>query len=202
MMREVHFVWLEGYLEEPAARKLLHCAALDARHAVFKVAGSNSRFWERVPDRNKTAKAGLTVFGLADLEQEPCAMKVLRKHLPDGKEPAFVLRLAVRMLESWLLADVERMAAFLGAPASKLPVNPDLLDHPKRELVNLARRYASKALKDDLVPEPGHTGIAGKGYRPRIEEFILRHWRPKVAARNSESLRRAMVALDTLAGQP
>jgi hypothetical protein len=202
MKNQVHFVWLEGVLEESAARRLLSSVALDASQAVFKVAGSNSAFWQRVPDRNSTAKAGLKVVALADLEQEPCPCAMIQTHLPHGAVPGFVLRLAVRMLESWLLADSEKMAAFLGVPLSKMPSNPDGLDHPKRELVNLARRHSSKRLKDDLVPEEGHTGIVGKGYRPRMEEYIQKHWRPQVAARNSESLRSALAALKKLATTP
>lgn len=109
MKKQVHFVWLEGVLEESAAKKLLACCRLDAEQAIFKVAGSNSTFWSRVKDRNASAEAGLIVVGLADLEQEPCARGQIRKHLPKGAASGFVLRLAVRMLESWLLADADKM---------------------------------------------------------------------------------------------
>lgn len=199
MKKQVHFVWLEGVLEESAARKLLACSPLNADEAVFKVAGSNSIFWSRVKGRNASAEAGLIIFGLADLERESCAGNLIRRHLPKGPADGFVLRLAVRMLESWLLADVEKMAAFLGAPVAKMPPNPDELAHAKRELVNLARRHSPHRIQEDLVPEVGHSGIVGKGYRTRMEEYIRKHWRPKVAAERSDSLRRALAALEKLA---
>ncbi|MBL9183811.1 MAG: hypothetical protein JNN17_16850 [Verrucomicrobiaceae bacterium] len=199
MKKQVHFVWLEGVLEEAAARKILACTGFDVEGAVFKVAGSNSTFWQRIKDRNASAEAGLVVVGFADLEQDPCAVGLIRKHLPHGVAPGFVLRIAVRMLESWLMADAEKMAAFLHAPISKLPANPDEIDHPKRELVNLARRHSNRRVQEDMVPEAGHTGIVGKGYRTQMENYIEKHWRPRAAAKRSESLRRALAALENLA---
>ena len=198
-MKAVDFVWLEGVMEEPAARRLLAEVPLDAARATYKVAGGNSQFWARVPARNASANAGLLVVALADLEQEPCAGVLFDQHLPDGRAPGFILRLAVRMLESWLLADTESMARFLGAPAGKLPKNPDSLEHPKKEIVTLARRHSSQSLRRDLVPEEGHSGIVGPGYRPRMEDFILKRWRPQTARKRSPSLHRALAALERLA---
>jgi hypothetical protein len=199
MSKRVDFVWLEGFLEEPVARRLLPVAALDTNQAVFKVAGGNALFWDRMKDRNASAGAGLVVVALGDLEQEKCAPGLLKKHLPRGSAHSLVVRIAVRMLESWLLADVDTMAAFLGAPLAKLPMNPDELENPKLVIVNLARRHGSKTLRADLVPETGSMGIVGKGYRPRMEDYIRRKWRPLVAAQRSESLRRALRALKELA---
>lgn len=195
------FVWLEGVMEEPVARRLFAEVALDTHRAMFTVAGSNSRFWSRIPDRNASANAGLFVVAFGDLEQEPCATALFKKHLPHGRSPGFILRLAVRMLESWLLADAESMARFLGAPESKVPRNPDKLVHPKKELVTLARRHASHSLRRDLVPEEGHSGVVGPGYRPRMEDFILKRWRPQTARRRSPSLDRALAALEDIAAQ-
>jgi hypothetical protein len=198
-MKAVDFVWLEGVIEEAVARRLLAEVSLDTACATFAIAGSNSRFWSRVPARNASAKAGLLVFALGDLEQEPCASALFKKHLPRGHSPGFVLRLAVRMLESWLLADAESMAQFLAAPERRLPREPDTLAHPKKELVTLARRHAPYALRRDLVPEEGHSGIVGPGYRPRIEDFICKRWCPQTARRRSPSLDRALTALESVA---
>ncbi len=199
MSREVDFVWLEGYLEEPVARKLLAGADLHGENTLYKVAGGTGSFWKRVIDRNESAKAGLVVVALGDLEQESCPGQVIRQHLPTGTCERFALRLAVRMLESWLLADVAAVSRYFGAPLAKIPSDPDSLTHPKLELVNLVRRYGSTAVKRDVVPETGLSGIVGKGYRPRMEEFVTDHWDPARAARNSASLRRANAALARLA---
>lgn len=199
MSRAVHFVWLEGQLEEPAARRILAEVSLDAREATFKVAGGHGRFWARARSYNEAARSGLLLVGLADLEQVPCAGALLTQHLPEGVERGFILRLAVRMLESWLFADLERMAAFLHAPRTKLPKEPDKELHPKRQLVTLARRYSPAALRRELVPEEGHSGIVGPGYRPCIEAFIANDWRPQSARKRSPSLDRALTALERAA---
>jgi len=199
MSRSVNFVWLEGQLEEPASRRLLAEVPLDASSAMFKVAGGHGKFWARARSFDAAAHTGLLIVGLADLEQEPCAGGLLAEHLPSKRAETFILRIAVRMLESWLFADRERMAAFLHAPENKLPADPDRETHPKRQLVQLARRHAPAGLRRDLVPEEGHSGIVGPGYRPRVEQFIVDRWRPQVARRRSPSLDRALAALERAA---
>jgi hypothetical protein len=98
------------------------------------------------------------------------------------------------MLESWFLAD-DSMADFLRISGALLPRNPDTETNPKRTLVNLARRSRSARLRSDLVPEEESSGIVGKGYTPRMIEFIERHWRPNRAQHRSESLCRALAAI-------
>ena len=49
---------------------------------------------------------------------------------------------------------------------------PESLPHPKRALVDLARRSSVRAIREDLVPEPGSAAIVGRGYTPRMTEFI------------------------------
>jgi hypothetical protein len=198
MSRAVSFVWLEGHLEEPVARRLLADAGLDLSTTKFKVAGGGTKFWPEVKRYNEAARHDLLFVALADLEQEPCPAAVFSRHLP-RRTNSFILRLAVKMLESWLLADGERMAAFLHAPQSRIPQQPDQEEHPKRLLVELARKHAPSALKRDLVPERGLSGVVGPGYRPQMELFINNRWRPQIARHQSPSLDRALAALERAA---
>lgn len=98
------------------------------------------------------------------------------------------------MLESWLLAD-DMLATFLGVSCALLPRNPDHEANPKQTLVNLARRSRFARLRNDLVPPEGSSGIVGRGYVPRMTEFIENHWRPVHAQHRSESLQRAFRAV-------
>jgi hypothetical protein len=172
---------------------------LDARHTIFKVAQGHVKFWERAKAYNQAGNHGSLFIGLADLEQHQCPAALLSKHLPNKRSANFILRIAVRMIESWLLADRERIAAFLDAPQAKVPAEPDRDPHPKHVLVRLARQHAPPALRRDLVPEEGHSGPVGPGYRPQMERFILKQWRPQVARTRSPSLDRAIKALERAA---
>ena len=106
-------------------------------------------------------------------------------------------RLAVRAIESWLLADAEQLAAFLRVSSAKIPVNPDGEHDPKMTLVNLARYSTKKNIREDMVPREGSGGKVGPGYVGRVIEFA-QLWRPEVAAERSDSLRRCLAALETL----
>jgi hypothetical protein len=115
--------------------------------------------------------------------------------LKKQRHPKLTVRVAERMLESWLLADVEGFAGWLGIPQNRVPARPDELDHAKRELVGLARRSKRVRLKADLVPEQGSSGLVGKGYAEAVTRYIGERWRPDRARRRSPSLDRAMKAL-------
>ena len=45
----------------------------------------------------------------------------------------------MRAVEAWLLADTERIAAFLRIARVKVPGDPETLDNPKATMVALAR---------------------------------------------------------------
>jgi hypothetical protein len=99
------------------------------------------------------------------------------------------LRIAVRALESWLLADAEALSNYLHIRRAHVPNNPEALDDPKRSLVDLARRSRRAAIRDDMVPAEGVTSRVGPAYPSRVAEFARTQWRPGVAREHSESLR-------------
>jgi hypothetical protein len=194
MPNPVQVIVVEGRLEVPATQKLL--AALNhpppIPEPINKVGRGN--FWPDMPKYNQAAAWG-PVLAVADLETAPCASGLIRQFLPTGCHPNLLLRLSVRMLESWLLAHREAFAGFLKISRQIVPADPDQLEHPKRTLVNLARRSRVRAIREDLVPEEGSPGVVGKGYTSRLTLFIQENWDPLVAQKHSASLRRALVAI-------
>lgn len=108
-----------------------------------------------------------------------------------------LFRVAVREIESWLLADHEGMKKLLDKGASRLPDNPDQLTDPKKFLINSAQR-APRQIRDDLVPERGSNAIQGFGYNQRLGLFVREMWSPERAALRSDSLRRAIGRLQEL----
>lgn len=134
---------------------------------------------------------------LRDLDTEDCA-PALRDRLAPHRPPRMLLRIAVRAIEAWFFADPETLAAFLGVASSKVPRDPDAAPWPKRTMVDLARRSRRRDLKLDMVPAEGAKRYYGPAYTARMVEYAQEHWRPKVARSRSQSLARAIAALEGL----
>ncbi len=134
------------------------------------------------------------VLCVADTDRK-CALELLRSWLPDHVSPLFMLRFAVTESESWLLADKEGLADFLGVSESWMPRCPDDLEDAKRELLNLARRSRKRNIRQEMVSsrEPSKPG---SGYNFHLRNFIARQWQPLRAVSNSPSLARAMRQLE------
>ena len=179
---------VEGYMESVFLPIVLDQIGRADLQPIIRNAGGGSKFWLAAARYNEAGKH-TAVIGLADLEQAQCASSLLANKLPH-KSAGFHLRLAVRMLESWLLADRHAMARFLKVPISALPVNPDGEAHAKRALVNIARSSTSKAIREALVPGDSG-GIVGSDYAATMCKFIEQHWRVSVARKTSPSLERA-----------
>ncbi len=136
---------------------------------------------------------------LVDLDTEAdCAPAFLRSlGFPLSNSP-LCFRVAVREVESWFLADQERMASWLGVRLDQVPRNPDDLPDPKSTLVRLASLSPHRHIREDMVPRPDSGRSVGPGYTSRVIEFIRSHsrgWRPEVAKNNSESLNRCTTGL-------
>ena len=140
---------------------------------------------------------------IVDLEQiTTCVPTFCLKYLSNPAN-GLVFRVAVREMESWLLADRERLSEFLGIASSRIPLNPDSLTDPKKFLVNLARHSKRRSIREDMVPAPSGGRVVGPGYTSRLIEFVSdtqTGWRPEVVAvqDGSESLRRCLNQLRKL----
>lgn len=108
------------------------------------------------------------------------------------RHPNFLFRVAVMESESWLLADRDEIAAFLGVPLARVTSNPDGIVDPKQHLVNLARSSNRSTIRDDLVPRPGGTARVGPNYNGRLAMFIDTKWSCVRAGANSGSLSRLL----------
>jgi hypothetical protein len=130
------------------------------------------------------------VLCIADTDGK-CAKQMLATWLPAGTVTNFALRFAVTETESWVMADRERFAGFLGIRTSRVPGEPDDLADPKGALLNLARQVRSRELRADLV-SPHNPTKPGSGYNGRLAEFVATQWRVDEAASQSKSLARAV----------
>jgi hypothetical protein len=185
----------EGTLDIVAARKI----AAVCGHVVIAEypKGGKSRLDPQIPGYARAAVYS-PWFVLRDLDHDaPCpgALAIeLVTHRPDG----LILRVAVRSLKSWLLADNTAIARYLGVRAAEISSDPESLEYPKQSLVNIARRSRWRRIRDALVPEAGLSTSEGPGYNIEMSIFARDQWDPERAAKNSLSLERCISALCSL----
>ncbi|MDX2177418.1 MAG: hypothetical protein SF028_13210 [Candidatus Sumerlaeia bacterium] len=187
---------VEGELEKPASLRLLSAAGISTEGVIPVSKGGASCFWREAPRFNEAARKGLTVLGLTDLDQAACPSGLIARHIPGPLAQRFLLRIPVLSLESWLLADRESIASFLGVPAVRVPALPEEVAHPKRTLATLAAGSKKREIRDGVAPAPNRSAIVGTQYLPIMSRFITEEWEPSRAAKRSPSLARALAALE------
>ncbi len=147
--------------------------------------------------RGWNAAAASTPFVvLTDLDQHHCATALKTSWLSEPCHANLVFRIAVREVESWLLADLEGMANYLNIQKKHFPPQPDELPDPKKTLIKLARFSASRDVRADLIPVKGSTATQGRGHNARLQSFVNQSWNPQNAAQRSPSLARAINRLE------
>jgi len=140
---------------------------------------------------NSAAK-GVPFIVLTDLDIHKCPSELINDWLPVGKHPNLIFRVAVREVESWLLADPLNLAEFLSVSERLIPAAPDTLANPKGTLVKLAASSRSKGIRDRIVPRRGSTAVQGPDYNGCLGSFVREQWDLNIARRNSPSLARAV----------
>lgn len=187
---------VEGLVDEAVVRQLVgHVGAETAG-----VYGKNGKSYlrQRLAAYNNAARFTPWIV-LVDLNRDAECAPPLRDEWLHEPAPHMCFRVAVREIESWLIADRERIARFLSVPVSRVPSAPEVIDDPKRVVVELAAQSRRRDIREDMVPRPGSGRPAGPAYASRLIEFVANHWRPKVAARSSDSLKRCLNRLRELA---
>ncbi|GAB6286390.1 MAG: hypothetical protein STSR0009_25910 [Methanoregula sp.] len=139
---------------------------------------------------------------LIDLDHDTsCAPELCREWLPHPAEHMY-FRVAKREIESWILADRERLSRFISVPLSRITTDPEDLPYPKEYLINLARQSTDRNVVRDMVPRPGSGRTEGSAYISWMIDFVhntRRGWRPEIAASHADSLARCIRCLKRLA---
>ncbi len=190
---------VEGRTDEAVVRRILDHMGIPAGRTYGK--NGKDALLQRLSKYNQAAQFNPWLV-VVDLDQDAqCAPAYLNHHIAQRLPqlaPRMYLRVAVRAIESWLLADAEQIAQFLGVRVQLVPVNPDTEEDPKRTLVNLARRSRYRTIRQDLVPRPGSGASVGPDYVGRLLGFTMQRWHPDIAAQHSNSLHRCIEALRTI----
>lgn len=138
------------------------------------------------------------VLILTDLDRAACPLALRTDWLGKTPSPAnLMLRIAVREVESWVLADHVAVRKLIGDKGT-LPPLPDDLEDPKQHFLNIAK-LASRRVRQDLVKESGAVCSQGIGYNACLTAWVQSVWCPERAAGRSPSLQRTRRRLNELA---
>ena len=149
--------------------------------------------------RFRNASNAVPHIVLTDLDQYPCASALLRdwNALPLHRRVFF--RIAVREIESWLLADSVGIASMLSIDRKKIPTAPDDVANPKQTLVNLSRRSKSRRFSAEFAPATSSSAQIGPMYNDYLCRFIRANWNVENARARSPSLQRCILRLQDFA---
>jgi len=186
---------VEGLVDEAVFRRLVEASGGDPG-PIHQKSGKGALL-NRLPGYNRAARLTPWLV-LVDLDDDEPCVPPFRSRCLATPAKGMCFRVAVRSVESWLLADATRISEFLEIPSSTIPTDPDSLPRPKETLVRLAAESAVAAIRADMLPRPGSGRAVGPVYASRMIEFAERRWRPEAAAKRSDSLRRCLRRLGEL----
>lgn len=192
-------VAVEGAVDASVVRRLLE--GVGAGEGPVHVARGKATLLSRLGGYNHAATRSPWLV-LVDLDRDADCVPPFRQQWMPAPAAHMCFRVAVRMIESWLLADRERFARFLGVSAARLPREPDDVDDPKGTVVELARTSRRRDIREELVPRAGSGRRVGALYPSRLIEFVSGSWRPDEARGRSDSLDRCLTRLGELVEAP
>jgi hypothetical protein len=196
-MRDVALA-TEDELSEVVGQRLVNDAGADLTVTLRLRRGGFGYLRSRMRNFCELARQ-MPVLLLTDLDTEQCPMTLIGAWSRNNAVPGQLLfRVAVRQVESWLLADREGVASFLRVSVGRLPGNPDELADAKQSFLRLASR-APRRIREELIAEQGAKAGQGLGYNALLCNFVRNRWNPARAATRSDSLDRARSRLAELA---
>lgn len=154
-----------------------------------------------IPAVSNMSQAGIVTILLTDLDNTECAPQLIKNWFgstdaDSAVPPNVIFRIAEKEIESWLIADRPEFASFLGISKDNFAIDPDSLPDPKQHLLNIIRLKGRRKYHRDMLP--GENARIGPMYNPKLSEFVNMYWNPERAKLYSQSLRRALAALDRI----
>lgn len=136
-------------------------------------------------------------FVLCDLDRHECAPELRGRLFATPQTEGMELRVAVRAVEAWLMADRQSFATFLGVGMKRVPREPEHVADPKHAVVELARESSKRVIREGLVPSAAGGRRIGPAYTDEVIRYVRRRWSPDRARAASPSLDRAFERCET-----
>jgi len=178
---------VEDTLSDAVVRKLLTLSKKKYAIGVTYSRGGFGYLKTRIAGFNNAAK-GTPFFVLTDLDRYECPATLILDWLQDPMHPNLIFRIAVKEVESWLLADHTNFSRFLGIRKDLLPKDTDDIRDPKNFLIRIADRSRNTELKKDIIPPRNSDRKVGPNNNGKLIEFVSTKWDPKNAKNHSISL--------------
>lgn len=190
------FLVVEGAVDEMVMRTVLASRQIVPRQVI--ITGGKNQLDVRLPTYNRAARhQPWIVLRDGDHDASGCPVILRSRLLGPHQDARMCLRIAIRTVESWMLADRDRFAEFFGVITARVPTSPEQLDSPKNAVVNTCRRSRRREIRSGMTPPEGSSGV-GPEYTRLMSEFAEHYWRPDIAASAAESLERTLREIDRL----
>jgi hypothetical protein len=186
---------VEDDLSEVVLRKLLFSSEQTYTIGTCYCQGGYGYLKRLVGGINRAVK-GTPFIVLTDLDKANCPLALIEEWVHGVRNKNLILRVAVREVESWLLADRYSIAKYLGLNMSLIPLNPENLEDPKATLISLAKKSHYNQIRKDIVPQNGSTSKQGRNYNGRLSQFVKAVWSPNDASKSSNSLKKMINILE------
>ncbi len=199
MIRVAVAVAGEGQLDLAVGRRLLSICGYDLDRQYD--ARGKGNLDKQIPGYNNAARLQPWLV-LRDLDHDAECAPALIPRLLRTKAHSLILRIAVRSVESWLMADREALSRFLQVGIGHIPDQPELESQPKKKMVEIAMQSRRRTIIADMVPPRGLTSKVGRRYNLQLLRFVAGPWNPERASVRADSLRRCVAALRMLGTDP
>jgi hypothetical protein len=180
----------EDELSEVTLRRILNDLARYTVGAAYRRGGFG--YLRRTISGWNSAARGIPFIVLTDLDDCECPARLISEWLTAPQHPNLLFRIAVREVESWLLADPVHLAQFLGVSERAIPTGCDNLTDPKAEIIALARRSRTTIIREGIAPKRGSTAKQGPDYNGLLGSFVRGDWDLEAARAESPSLDRTV----------
>jgi hypothetical protein len=190
---------VEDILSESVLRRVLAGRPVQYEIGAVYRRGGFGYLKRQSPGFNTAAKVSPFLL-LTDLDRYECPPLLVRDWLGHSPHPHFLFRVAVREVESWLLAETDALAKYLGLRRSEKIGQPETIADPKEALLRLALQARSRIMRDALVWQDKGSGqlYQGPDYNGVLTEFVMKHWNAIRAHKQCPSLKRLLIALARL----
>jgi len=186
---------VEDKLSEAVIRKILNASKRLYIVGACFCRGGSGYIKKNIRGFNNASKASVFLL-LTDLDTTECAPTLIRQWLTCPQNPNFMFRIAVKEIESWILADRINFSNYLGIPVQRIPLITDEINDPKQFILNLSDKSKKSSLRNGMIFRHKDTLKPGPDYNGCLITFIENFWDINKAIHHSPSLKRTVDAIN------